>query len=135
MSTDDVVPMDKLAKIYIRIRTARQVLTKNFEEQEKVLKDQLAQVANAMKEQMLASGSKSTKTEFGTVILGEKKRFFAGDWDAFKEFVMAQPDGLDLLEKRVAQQNMAKFLEDNPDVLPPGLNSETEIVVTVRKPS
>jgi hypothetical protein len=30
---------------------------------------------------------------------------------------------------------MAKFLEENPALMPPGLNSDTEFDVSVRKPS
>lgn len=131
---DEVIPLDRLAKIYIRIRTARQVLTQNFEEEEKKLKEQLAEISDAMKAQMQASGAKSTKTEHGTVILGQKTRFFPSDWEAFKDFIK-ENDALDLLERRVAQQNMAKFLEANPERVPPGLNSETEVTITVRKPS
>jgi hypothetical protein len=41
---------------------------------------------------------------------------------------------VDLLEKRIAQINMANFLEENPNVVPPGLNSSTEYDITVTKP-
>jgi hypothetical protein len=46
-----------------------------------------------------------------------------------------QHDALDLLEKRIAQTNMATFLEENPGVYPPGLNTTTEYQISVRKPS
>ena len=36
--------------------------------------------------------------------------------------------------KRIAQLNMAHFLEENPTVVPPGLNSSTEYDITVTKP-
>jgi hypothetical protein len=39
------------------------------------------------------------------------------------------------LEKRIAQTNMAQFLEENPGVVPPGLNSMTEYAISVRKPT
>jgi hypothetical protein len=128
------VPLDRLTRIYIKIRNAKQALTKEFEEKEKELKDSLAEISNAMKDQMLATGSKSTRTEFGTVILGKKVRYFPSDWGVLKPWLQ-ENDLLDLLEKRIAQQNMAKYLEDNPDVAPPGLNSESEVVITVRRPS
>jgi hypothetical protein len=41
---------------------------------------------------------------------------------------------VDLLEKRIAQINMAHFLEENPTIVPPGLNSTTEYDITVTKP-
>jgi len=38
---------------------------------------------------------------------------------------------VDLLENRIAQSNMAQFLEENPGVLPPGLNSVTGFDIRV----
>jgi hypothetical protein len=39
-----------------------------------------------------------------------------------------------LLERRIAQQNMKSYLEEHDQILPEGLNSESKYVVTVRKP-
>ena len=55
-----------------------------------------------------------------------------GCWMA--EFIK-EHDAIDLLEKRIAQTNMATFLEENPGVYPPGLNSVTEYAISVRKPT
>jgi tRNA U34 5-methylaminomethyl-2-thiouridine-forming methyltransferase MnmC len=51
-----------------------------------------------------------------------------------KEFIK-EHDAIDLLEKRIAQGNMATFLQDNPGVFPPGMNSVTEYQISVRKPT
>ena len=48
------------------------------------------------------------------------------------EFIL-EHEAPDLLEKRVNQGNMKQFLEENPDVVPMGLNVDSEYVVTVRK--
>jgi hypothetical protein len=39
----------------------------------------------------------------------------------------------ELLEKRLQQTNMRAFLEENPELLPPGLNSNAEYSVTIRR--
>jgi hypothetical protein len=39
----------------------------------------------------------------------------------------------DLLDKRIHQSNMKQFLEENPDLLPPGLNVDKEYSITVRR--
>ena len=78
--------------------------------------------------------SQANNTDHGTVVLSEKTRFYTQDWESFKTFVVAQ-DAVDLLERRIHQGNMAKFLEENPALMPPGLNSDTEFDVSVRKPS
>jgi len=134
MTTEDLVPMDKLAKIYLKIRTKVQLLTQDYEKQKAGLETQKSEVANAMRDQMKALGSKSVKTEYGTVMLGVKTRYTTQDWDSFKDFCIKN-NTIDLLERRIAQRNMAKWLEENPEDVPPGLNSDSEYEVTVRKPS
>ena len=130
MTTEEVIPMDRLAKIYIKIRTKVQGLTKDITE----LEAQKDEVANAMREQMKLIGSKSVRTDFGTVTMQLKTRYTSQDWDSFKTFMM-QNDALDLVERRISQLNMAKFLEENPGIVPPGLNADSEYTITVKKPT
>ncbi|NDG31100.1 hypothetical protein EB118_13660 [bacterium] len=130
----DTVPMDKLARVYLKIRTRIQELTKQYESEIEDLKSQQDEIKAAMKDHLMALGSKSVKTDQGTVILTTKTRYFTQDWDAFKTFVV-ENDALDLYEKRIHQTNMAKFLEDNPSLVPPGLNSDKEFDISVRKPT
>lgn len=130
----DTIPMDKLARIYIKIRNRVQELNQEYETQIEELKAQQAEISNAMKDQMLAMGSTTMRTDAGTVMLSKKTRYHTSDWEEFKRF-MVENDAIDLLEKRIAQTNMSKFLEENPGLVPPGLNSDTEYAVSVRKPS
>jgi hypothetical protein len=130
----ETVPMDKLARIYIKIRNRVQELNQEYETQIEELKVQQAEIANAMKDQMLALGSTTLRTDSGTIMLSKKTRYNTSDWDEFKRF-MVEHDAIDLLEKRIAQTNMSKFLEENPGLVPPGLNSDTEYAVSVRKPT
>ena len=127
--TDDTIPLDKLARIYVKMRVAIQDLDKQIE----TIKAQQQDVKNAMKDQMMALGTKSARTEFGTITLKEKTRFYTQDWDSFKKFVV-EHDAVDLLEKRIAQTNMQTFLEENPDLHPPGLSSTSEFDISVTKP-
>jgi len=85
-----------------------------------------------MKDQLLAMGATSSRTDSGTVILSQKTRYYAQDWDAMKDFIR-EHDALDLFEKRLAQKNVEQFLSDNPGVVPPGLQSQTEYDVSVRR--
>jgi hypothetical protein len=127
--TDNTIPLDKLARIYVKMRAAMQDLDKQIE----TIKAQQQEVKNAMKDQMMALGTKSARTEFGTITLKEKSRFYTQDWDSFKKFVV-EHDAVDLLEKRIAQLNMQTFLEENPDLHPPGLSSTSEFDISVTKP-
>jgi hypothetical protein len=132
--TEEAVPLDKLTRVYMKMRAKMQEIEAEYEAKIDSLKEQQKEVKNAIKDLMLAQGSKSVRTDYGTVLLTEKTRFYTQDWDSFKTFVVEQ-DAVDLLERRIHQGNMAKFLEENPSLLPPGLNSDTEFDVSVRKPS
>ena len=128
------IPMDKLARVYRKMQIKIQQLTAVYETEVEGLKAQQEVVKTALKDQMLALGVKSVNTAEGTVILSTKTRYSTQDWDAFKEF-MKENDALDLLEKRIAQTNMATFLQENPTLVPPGLNSNSEYAISVRKPT
>ena len=127
---EDQVPVDKLVRIYMKMRTAIQDLDAQIE----AIKEQQQAVKNEIKDRMRDTGVKSLRTDHGTVSLMEKTRYYTNDLDSFKKFMVEQ-DALDLLEKRIAQGNMKLFLEENPGVVPPGLNSDTEFEISVRKPS
>jgi len=128
------VPMDKLARIYRKMAAKIQGLTSEYETALAGIKLQQDSVKAALKDHMLALGMTSVRTDEGTVILSTKTRYNTQDWDSFKEFIK-EHDAIDLLEKRIAQTNMAQFLEQNPGVVPPGLNSSAEYSISVRKPS
>jgi hypothetical protein len=132
--SEQTIPLDKLAKVYRKMRDQISELTKEYDTQVELLKAQQDEIKNAMKEQMQALGVTSVRTDQGTVVLSVKTRYSTADWDSFKKFVL-EHDALDLFEKRIAQTNMKQFLDENPGIVPPGLNSNSEYDVSVRKPT
>lgn len=128
------VPMNKLAKVYRKMQAEKQRLTAEYDSKIADIERQQDVVKNALKDQMLVLGVSSVRTDDGTVVLATKTRYQTQDWDSFKEFIK-EHDAIELLEKRIAQGNMATFLKDNPGVLPPGMNSVTEYQISVRKPT
>ncbi len=118
--TEDMIPMDKLARIYRKIKAEIDELTKDYDTKVELLKEKQNTLKFAMKDQMHALGVKTVNT--------------TQDWDAFKDFIVAN-DAVDLLEKRIAQTNMAQFLADNPGSVPPGLNAFSDFEIRVTKPS
>jgi hypothetical protein len=124
----EAIPLDKLVAIHTKIKAKMEGLDRQLAE----LDEQRTQVRLAIKDQMKALGLTSVQTSTGTVSLMKKTRYNTQDWDSFKAFVL-EHQVVDLLEKRIAQTNMAQFLEENPGVLPPGLNSVTEFDIRVTK--
>jgi len=126
----EVIPLETLAKVYRKIYLKAQEIQKELDK----LEEQKAEIKNAMKDQMRELGLKSVRTAGGNISLSTKTRYYTDDWDSFKTFVL-EHDALDLFEQRIAQKNMALFLEENPGKVPAGLSSLTENTVTVTKPT
>jgi hypothetical protein len=130
----EIIPIDRLVNIYRKIKEKIDTLTQEYDTQIENLKAQQNEIKFALKDMMKADGTTSLKTAFGTVSLITKTRYSTNDWDSFKRFIV-EHDAVDLLEKRVAQTNMGQFLQENPGVVPPGLNSMTEFEIRITKPS
>lgn len=125
---------ETLAAAHIKIRTARAELKQGFEEQDRVLEDQLMVINEALLAMCNDSHMESMKTKAGTVIRSVQTRYMPSDWEAMKQFIKDH-DALDLVEKRLNQGNMAKFLEDHPGLVPIGLNTQSKYTISVRKPT
>jgi hypothetical protein len=122
----------KLVKVYVKIRDKRKELKTKFEEEDKALEDQIEAINAELLEMLKTMGAESMRTEFGTITKRVYKRYYTNDWYSFHNFVK-EHDALDLLEKRVSQGNMTTFLEENPDLHPPGLNVDSRYAVVITK--
>ena len=131
---DTNIPLDKLVKIYRKIKMEIDTMTQEYDTKLEMLKSQQDEIKFEIKDQMKALGVSSVKSPFGTVSMILKTRYNTNDWSSFKDFIL-EHSAVDLLEKRVAQTNMAQFLEENPGVVPPGLNSVTEFEIRITKPT
>lgn len=119
---------DRLTKIYVKIREARRDLAKK----DKELEDQLNLVAQQLLEICRDQGAATIRTEHGTVSRRSNKRYWPTDWDAFYKFIKEQ-DAMSLLFQRINTSNMEQFLEENPDLQPPGLNADVTQTVVITK--
>ena len=131
---DTNIPLDKLVKIYRKIKMEIDTMTQEYDTKLEVLKGQQDEIKFAIKDQMKALGVTSVKSPFGTVSMRTSTTYTTNDWSSFKEFVL-EHGAVDLLFKRIAQANMAQFLEENPGVVPPGLNSVSEFEIRITKPT
>lgn len=122
----------KLVKVYIKIRDKRKEIKEAYEAEDKALEEQIDTINGELLELLKSMGAESMRTEFGTITKRVYKRYYTNDWYSFHNFVK-EHDALDLLEKRVSQGNMSQFLEDNPDLHPPGLNVDSRYAVVITK--
>jgi hypothetical protein len=74
------------------------------------------------------------KTPSGTISRRVQTRYWTTDWEQMNNFIV-EHQAVHLLEKRIHNGNMKQFLEDNPDVLPIGLQIDNKYIIQVRKPN
>jgi hypothetical protein len=129
MSTLNV---EQLVKAYIKMRDARQQLLREFDEADDRIKQQQDVVQQALLELCKETGTDGLKTSAGTVTRTIKTRYWTSDWNSMKNFIK-EHDAFELLEQRVHQTNMKSFLEDNPNLMPPGMNIDSKYAITVRR--
>ena len=126
------VPVDKLAGIYIKIRDARAKLKSDYEAQDTELQEQMDVIEEQLLEACKSIGADSIRTAAGTVIRSVKNRYWTNDWDSMYSFVR-EHDAFGLLERRIHQTNMKQFIEENPNLLPMGLNTDSRYSIVVRR--
>jgi hypothetical protein len=123
------VNTEKLAKIYVKIRDKRRELEKQVAE----LKEQQDLVGSQLLEICKAEGAQTIRTQYGTVSRRITKNYWTSDWDSFFKF-LKENDAFSLMQQRINSTNMAQFLEENPDLHPPGLNADVnQTIVIVKK--
>jgi len=126
------ITADKLVSIYIKLRDKRAQALKAFEELDTELKTQQDMVSDKLQEMLKEIGADNIKTKHGTVSRTIKTRYWTSDWSSMFQFIKDN-DAMYLMEQRIHQTNIKKFLEENPDQLPIGLNSDSRYAVSVRK--
>lgn len=124
----DNITADKLVKAYIKIRDKRAELSKQdneLEAQQEMIQQELL---NICKE----TGSDGLRTQYGTVSRRISKKYWTSDWESLYKFIK-EHDAFHFLHQRISNLNVDKFLEENPDLHPPGLQADASYTVVVRR--
>lgn len=124
--------VDKVAQAYISLRDARAEAKRIFEAQDEVLAEEMRVLEAHLLDVCKQINADSIRTKAGTVIRSVKTRYWTNDWDSMYRLIHER-QAFGLLEKRLHQTNMKQFLEENPEVLPEGLNQDKEYTVVVRR--
>jgi|TARA_B100000902_G_scaffold394706_1_gene451583 hypothetical protein len=126
------ISIEKLTATYIKIRDKRSKLATEFKTKDDELKSQQDRIKRALLEHCKEHDVESVRTAEGLFYRTIKKRFWTNDWESMHKFILDQQVP-EFLDKRLNQSNVKQFLEDNPDLLPPGLNVDSEYAIAVRK--
>ena len=127
------IPVDKLAKVYVKIRDRKSELKAAFDEEYSKLNAQQEKISRALLDYCKANNLNSFNTDAGTVTRKTTVKYWTNDWESMYKFVI-EHEVPEFFTKQLHQGNVKTFLAENPDVLPKGLNADTEYVVSVTRP-
>jgi len=131
MSEDDKLAA-KLTRVYLKIRDEKTRVAEEFKQKEADLNGQLDKVKAALLDYCKEQGADSVRTSEGLFYRSVKTRYWTSDWEEMHKFVL-EHQVPEFFEKRLNQTIVKTFLEENPDIVPKGLNVDSEYVISVRK--
>ena len=126
------VSVDKLVKAYTKIRDKRSELSSKYKEEEGKLREQQDKVKLALLEYCKEHEVDSVRTASGLFYRTVKQRYWTSDWESMHSFIM-EHELPEFFEKRLNQTHVRQFIEENPDLVPAGLNVDSEYAISVRK--
>lgn len=127
-------PIEKIVQAYIKIRDTKERLYQEYKAQSDELEEQMNLLKYKLVEISKETGATSFSTPHGTAYRTVKNRYWTNDWENFYA-LMHDHNAMELLEKRIHQTNMKEFLENHPDLHPPGLNIDSEYEITIQRRS
>jgi hypothetical protein len=131
---DDEVDINKLVKVYLKIRNAIDEKETQHKEELASLKEQFGIVGQSLLNLCKEQNLDSIRTPVGTVSRRISTRYWTSDWDSMYRFI-SEHDAPFLLEQRIHGTNMKEFLEANPEAFPMGMQADRSYTVQVRKPN
>ncbi|NBR09912.1 MAG: hypothetical protein EBT98_09775 [Opitutaceae bacterium] len=130
--TEKIIDADKLVRVYIKMRDAKAHMVAEHDAKVLELEEKMALVEHELLDICKTTGQDGGKTAHGSFTRTVKTRYWTTDWDSMYRFIKDH-DAVELLERRVAQLNMKTFLQENPGLLPEGLNVDSKYSITVRR--
>ena len=125
-------PVDKMVKVYIKIRDHLRAVQAEFAVKEEAIQAQLQVIESHLLERCKDIGAQNIKTKYGTVVRSVKTDYSTNDWDSLYEYI-DEHKLYGILFKRINQSNLKHWLEEHPTLVPKGLNLTNSYSITVRR--
>jgi len=125
--------VDKLVKVYLKITAERTAIKKEFDDKYAALTESRDRIKQALLNYCKEQGVESVRTSEGLFYRTVKRNYWTSDWDSMYEFIIENKVP-EFFDKRLNQKNVREFLDENPDKLPKGLNSDSTYTISVRSP-
>jgi len=133
-TTTPPIPLEKLTAVFIKMRVKRAAITKAFKDEDAAIVSQMDKIKEVLLQYCKDNGVNSGNTDGGQFIRSVKTKYWTSDWESMNAFILEHrvPE---FYTKSLNQTNVRLFMEDNPDIIPPGLNVDAEYVMTVKQPT
>ena len=128
----ETISVDKLVAVYIKMRDKRAELLRDYEEADSTVKAQMELVETKLLDTCKEIGVDRLGSKHGTVMRTVKTRYRTSDWESMHKFILENKMP-ELLERRISQTTMKQLLEENPELMPMGLNTDSKYSVTIRR--
>ena len=128
----ETISVDKLVAVYIKMRDKRAELLREYEEADSAVKTQMEVVESKLLDLCKEIGVDRLGSKHGTVMRTVKTRYWTSDWESMHKFIVEKKMP-ELLERRISQTTMKQLLEENPELMPMGLNTDSKYSVTIRR--
>ena len=127
--------LDELVKAYLTIRNASDNLYRQYMLKKEELEQEMKQLEIVMLQECDELKVESLRTQSGTITKTVKERFNCSNWDEFKQYIL-EHGALELLQQRIHDGNFKEYMQGKEgEGLPPGISSDREYRVIVRKPT
>jgi hypothetical protein len=126
------VPIEQIVATYIKLRDKRDMMYQDFKDKTAQIEEDMQTLKHKLVEISKETGATSFSSPSGIAYRTVKNRYWTNDWGSFYNF-MQEHGAMGLLEKRIHQTSMKEFLDENPEVHPPGLHVDSEYEITVRR--
>jgi len=126
------IPIEQIVATYIKLRDKRDMMYQDFKDKTAQIEEDMQTLKHKLVEISKETGVTSFSSPAGIAYRTVKNRYWTNDWGSFYNF-MQEHGAMGLLEKRIHQTSMKEFLDENPEVHPPGLHVDSEYEITVRR--
>ena len=128
----ETVKADRLVKAYIAMRDERAELSKEYTNADRKIEQQMEMVEAELVKMCRDVGADSLRTSFGNVYKTVKTSYETSDWDNMYKFVV-ENNIPHVLQRRISSLNMKQFLEENPTLMPIGMNVVNKYAVMIKR--
>lgn len=130
----DTSRLETLTRVFRKMRDKKSEIKKAFDAEYDAITAQQDRVKSELLAYCKAEGINSTGTDAGTVIRSIKTKYWTNDWDEINKFIISN-DLPEFYAKSLNQTNIKDWLESHPEDKIPGLNIDSEYVISVRNPT